>query len=289
MMDQVIVLTHDQPVHQPAGVDAGVVPAVAGLEGPVGQVVEEKAEGDAHHQGRGEPAVEDEGQVVEAGGCHHDQHEDRARQSPFEEFVAPPEAMAEEEDLVIEEARRDQPERPEGADDVVGIVPGIVDVGMVLQVHPGEHREAEAQQQGGAVAHHRIPETVRMGGVMAGVVDHGALQVQGEKAEHEQHRQRPAAHEPAPDRQGRQPVTRQEQAHGGIPGGGWIEELPGNAPQGRGRVRHHGFGRGCQRFCHDPGQVRIPKGGPRLRKTPQQRGAGSLRDSPPPAGHGGRR
>ena len=48
-------------------------------------------------------------------------------------------------------------------------------MGMVLQVHPGKNGKAEAKQQGSAMAHHRIPEAVRMGRVVAGVVNHRAL------------------------------------------------------------------------------------------------------------------
>jgi hypothetical protein len=55
-------------------------------------------------------------------------------------------------------------------------------------VHPGEDREAEAQQQRGAMAHHRIPEAVGVGGVMAGIVDHGALQVERQETEGQQRR-----------------------------------------------------------------------------------------------------
>ena len=80
-------------------------------------------------------------------------------------------------------------------------------MGVVLQVHPREHREAEAQQQGGAMAHHRIPKAIGMGGVVAGVMDDGALQVQGQKAQGQQDRQRPLAHEPAPNGEGRQAVA----------------------------------------------------------------------------------
>ena len=58
---------------------------------------------------------------------------------------------------------------------MIGILLGIVHMGVVLQVHPREHRKAEAQQQGGAMAHHRIAEAVGVGGVVAGVMDNRAL------------------------------------------------------------------------------------------------------------------
>ena len=60
---------------------------------------------------------------------------------------------------------------------------GIVDMGVVLKVHPGEHRKTEAQQQGRPMAHHRVPEAVGVGGVVAGIVDHRAFQVQSQKAQ----------------------------------------------------------------------------------------------------------
>ena len=58
---------------------------------------------------------------------------------------------------MVEEPWRDQPQRPEGADDVVGIVVRIVHVGVVLQMHPGEHREAEPQQERSAMADAVMP------------------------------------------------------------------------------------------------------------------------------------
>ena len=36
------------------------------------------------------------------------------------------------------------------------------------------------------MAHHRIPETVGMGGVVAGIVDHGAFQVESQETERQQ-------------------------------------------------------------------------------------------------------
>ena len=80
---------------------------------------------------------------------------------------------------MIEETRGDQPQRSKGGHDVVGIVLGVVDVGMVLQVHPREHRIAKAKQQRRSMAHHRIPKAVGVGSVMAGIVNHSALEVQG--------------------------------------------------------------------------------------------------------------
>ena len=76
---------------------------------------------------------------------------------------------------MIEKSWRNQPQGSKSADDVIRIVLGIIDMGMVLQVHPGKNGKAEAKQQGSAMAHHRIPEAVRMGRVVAGVVNHRAL------------------------------------------------------------------------------------------------------------------
>ena len=189
------------------------------------QVVEEQAKGDAHHQRRREPAVEDEIDEAVFDAGQHDREEDAARQAPLEQLMAAPELALKEEILVIEEARRDQPQRPEGADDVIGIVLRIVHMGVVLQVHSREHREAEPQQQGRAVAHHGVPEAAGVGGVVAGVMDDRALQVQGQEAGGQQQRQRPVPAEPAGDRDQGQGVATQEQTNGGIPGGRRVEEL----------------------------------------------------------------
>ena len=175
MVNQVIVLPHDQPIHHPTGIDAGVMPAVAGLEGTMGQIVKEKSQGYSHHQGRCEPAIKDKGQEIEMHRRQDNAEENGPGNAPFQQFVAAPQATAEEENLVIKEAGGNQPEGTEGGNNVIRIMLGIVDMGMVLQVHPGEHRKAEAQQQGRPMAHHRIPEAVGMGGVVAGIVDNSAL------------------------------------------------------------------------------------------------------------------
>ena len=139
--------------------------------------------------------------------------------------MAPPETATKEKDLVIEKARRDQPQRTKGAHDVVGIVLGIIHMGVVLEVHPREHREAEAEQQRSAMAHHRIPEAVGMGGVVAGIVNHRALEVESQETEGQQRRQRPAPHEPAPDGERSQAVASEKEAHRGIPGRRCIQKL----------------------------------------------------------------
>ena len=55
-------------------------------------------------------------------------------------------------------------------------------MGVVLQVHPREDRKTKTQQQGSAMAHQPIPKAVGMGSVMAGIVNHGALQMERQKA-----------------------------------------------------------------------------------------------------------
>ena len=55
-------------------------------------------------------------------------------------------------------------------------------MGVVLQVHPRKDRETETQQQGRPMAHQCIPETVGMGSVVASIVNHGALQMECQKA-----------------------------------------------------------------------------------------------------------
>ena len=79
---------------------------------------------------------------------------------------------------MIEKPRRNQPQGAKGAHDMVGIVLGVIHMGVVLQMHSREHGETETQQQGRTMAHQPIPEAVGMGGVMAGIVNHGALQVE---------------------------------------------------------------------------------------------------------------
>ena len=65
-------------------------------------------------------------------GKKNDAKESSPCQRPFHQFVAPPKAAPKEEHLVVEEAGRDQPERAEGAHDVVGIVLRIIHMGVVL-------------------------------------------------------------------------------------------------------------------------------------------------------------
>ena len=64
-----------------------------------------------------------------------------------------------------------------------------------------------------------------MGGVVAGIVNDGSFQMQGQKPQNQQNRQRPVAHEPAPDAEAGQAVTQEEQTHCGIEGGRRIQEL----------------------------------------------------------------
>ena len=98
----------------------------------MGQIIKKQAQGDPHQQGRRKPAVEDERQEATTGCPDDDQYKHGAGQRPLKELITAPEPALEEEILVIEEARGDQPQRSKGRDDVVGIVLGIVDVGMVL-------------------------------------------------------------------------------------------------------------------------------------------------------------
>ena len=125
---------------------------------------------------------------------------------------------------------------------MVGIVLGVVDVGMVLQVHPREHRIAKAKQQRRSMAHHRIPKAVWMGRVMAGIVNHGALQVQGQKADQHQQGQGPLAHKPTPNGERRQGITTQEQANGGV------ERCWGFNKMTRHRAQGWALGHRCCRF-----------------------------------------
>ena len=182
----------------------------------MGQIIKKQAQSDAHQQGRRKPAVEDERQETTTGCRHDDQHKDGASQRPLKELIPAPKPALEEKILVIKETRGNQPQRSKGGHDVIGIVLGVVDVGVVLQVHPREHRVTEAQQQRGAMAHHRIPKAIGMGRVVAGIVNHGALEMQSQKANQHQQGQRPLAHKPTPNREGREGITTQKQANGGV-------------------------------------------------------------------------
>ena len=64
---------------------------------------------------------------------------------------------------------------------MIRIVFWVIDVGVVLQSAPREHRVTKAQQQRSAAAHHRIQKRLGMGRVMAGIVNHGALEMQSQK------------------------------------------------------------------------------------------------------------
>ena len=75
-MNQVIVLTHDQPVHQTPGIDPGVVPPIPGREGAVRQVIEEQPKGHSNHQGWGEPDIEDEINEAIFNSSEHNREED---------------------------------------------------------------------------------------------------------------------------------------------------------------------------------------------------------------------
>jgi hypothetical protein len=48
-------------------------------------------------------------------------------------------------------------------------------MGVVLQMYPGKNGKAETKQQGGTMAHHRIPKAMGMGSVVTGIVNHRAL------------------------------------------------------------------------------------------------------------------
>ena len=113
----------------------------------MGQIVEKQPERDPNHQSRRKPAVEDEREEVEFR-CGQNNHRKHAPfEPPLHQFPAFPKAALEKEPLVIKKPWRDQPQRPEGADDVIRIILGIVHMGVVLQVNPGENWETETQQQ----------------------------------------------------------------------------------------------------------------------------------------------
>ena len=167
------------------------------------EVVEEQTQRHADHQGRSKPAVEDERQEVKARRCQNDHHKNAALQSPLHQLPAAPEATLEEKPLVVEKSRSDQPERPEGAHDVIGVVLRIIHMGVMLQMHPREDGKAEAEQQRRAMAHGLIDPSIGMGRVVAGVMDHRPFQVECQKARTEQHWQGQSRHKPAPDGQNR--------------------------------------------------------------------------------------
>ena len=128
-------------------------------------------------------------------------------------------------------------------------------MGVMLQMHTCEHWKAEPQQQGRAMAHEGVPEAAGVSSVVAGVVNHGALQVEGQKAAGQEQRQRPAPQEPAGDRDRRQHIPPKEQAHSGIPGAGRIEILPRH-----GAHRSAEFGGLFQRSSRLNRSLRHPQG-----------------------------
>jgi hypothetical protein len=108
------------------------MPAAARLEGAMGQVVKEQAQGDTHHQGWREPTVKDERQKLKVGCGQHNREKDTPGYTPLKQLIAPPQAPLKKEKLVIEKSRGNQPQRPKGANDVIRIVLGIIDMGVVL-------------------------------------------------------------------------------------------------------------------------------------------------------------
>ena len=212
----------------------------------MGEIVEKQPQCHPHQQGRGKPAVEHEGQEPLPGCRHHNDQEEAAGNAPFQKLVASPEAAMEEEVLVVEEAGRNEPEGTKGGHRVVRVLLRVVHVGVVLQVNPREHRIAEPQQHGGPMAHEGVPEAVGMGGAVAGVMDDGALHMEGQESCGHQQGEGPVAHEPPPDGQSRQQVAAQKQTHRRIPRFGGPEEVAGHGATVI-RRRYRG-GRG-RRFC----------------------------------------
>ena len=146
-MHEVIVLPHDQPVHQSAGIDPGAGPAIAGCEWTMRQIIKKQAEGHSHHQSRRKPAVENEGQEIKVNGCKHNHQEDAAFKTPLKQFPASPESFLKEEEFVIKKSWGNQSQRAERAHDVIRVVHRVVHMGVMLEMHPGENRETEAEQQ----------------------------------------------------------------------------------------------------------------------------------------------
>ena len=118
---------------------------------------------------------------------------------------------------MIEKSWRDQPERAEGADDVIRVILRIVHMGVMLQMHPREHRKTETQQKSGTVAHGLVDPGNGVGRLVAGVMHNGSFKVQREEPCAEQHQQRPIGDKPAPDRQCSEGIAPQKQTNRGIP------------------------------------------------------------------------
>ncbi len=154
--------------------------------------------------------------------------------------------MTEEEVLMVEEARRNEPQGAKGGHRVIRILLRVVHMGMVLQVNPRKHRIAEPQQHGGPMAHEGIPEAVGMGSAVTSVMDNGSLQVEGKKSRGHQQGKRPVARKPSPDGQSCQQVATQKQAHRRIP---WFWRPEEMARHGAAVIRRCGHGNTGRRFC----------------------------------------
>ena len=127
-------------------------------------------------------------------------------------------------------------------------------MGVMLEMHPGEDRKTEPQQKSRTMPHGLVDPAIGMGGVVAGIVDHRAFQMQGQETGAEQDWQRPPSDEPSPDGQCGQPVATDEQPHSGIPCRGGIDKFPGHGPEpgllNRSRGLTHLGNR--QRLCNRP-------------------------------------
>jgi hypothetical protein len=73
VVHQVVVLAHDEPIHQTTWIDAGVVPSISGLEGAVWEIVEEQPKSDSHHQGRSKPTIKNEWEKIKLQGSKNNQ------------------------------------------------------------------------------------------------------------------------------------------------------------------------------------------------------------------------
>ena len=72
VVNKVVVLAHDEPIHQTTWIHASVMPSVSGLEGAVGEIVEEQSKGDSHHQGRSKPTIKNEWEKIKLQGSKND-------------------------------------------------------------------------------------------------------------------------------------------------------------------------------------------------------------------------
>jgi hypothetical protein len=68
-------------------------------------------------------------------------------QPPLHQLPAAPEASLKEKPLVVEKSWCDQPERSKRTDDVIGIVLRIIDVSVMLKVHPSENGKLNPSKQ----------------------------------------------------------------------------------------------------------------------------------------------